>query len=207
MSMGSLRCLIWALAILGPLESGAQGPPTRAEAEAVLAALKGAAASGDCAAILALLDEASEVKTTLRLGPQERLFLHSRAELVAELPKLLKPAAASRVSTHLLSLTPAGDAPAAMMKYQWGITLARPEGELRVEATGGAIVQRGAGGRVVVSRANQLITRGGREGKSKVYNPREGKDSPKVWDSPGPKKKGTPEPGAEPIPAVPVPAS
>lgn len=203
MRRSGLFLALCALAVSAATGAAAQGPPTKAEAEALLATLKVAAASKDCAAILAMLDDSLEIKTTLRLGPSDRLFLHTREELVAELPKLLTLAAEPRVHTHLLSLTAAGDAPAALMKYQWSITLARPEGELRAEATGGAIIQR-AGGKVLVAKANQLIEKAGREGGSKVYNPRDGKHHTKVWDSPGPKKKA--EPTAEPAQGTPVPA-
>jgi hypothetical protein len=192
-----------ALAFSAATGAVTEGPPTKAEAEALLAALKEAATAKDCAAILAMLDDSSEIKTTLRLGPSDRLFLHAREELVAELPKLLTPAASPRVQTHLLSLTAAGDAPAALMKYQWAITLARPEGELRVEATGGTMIRR-AEGKVLVTKANQLIEKAGREGGSKVYNPRDSKHHTKVWESPGPKTKAKPE--AAPAQGTPVPA-
>jgi hypothetical protein len=185
--------------------SAAEGPPTKAEAEALLATLREAAAGRDGAAILAMLDDAFEIKTTLRLGPSDRLFLHTREELVAELPKLLTPAAAPKVHTHLLSLTPAGDAPAALMKYQWAITLARPEGDVRVEATGGVILQR-EGGAVRATKGNQLIS--GADGKKRLhpFNPRDSKQNTQNWTLPKPKPKAQPESGDEtPAEASPAP--
>lgn len=175
------------------------GAPTQAEAEAMLASLRSAAASRDCAAILSLVDDAFEIKTTLRLGPSERLFLHTRQELVDELPKILTPAAKPRVQTHLLSLTAAQDAPAALMKYQWAITLNRPDGEVRIEATGGAILQR-SNGRVIATRANQLIKHAGRDRPARATGPQDSKDNTKVWEAPSPKKKAADpqEPAAPP---------
>lgn len=184
--------------------SAAAGPPTKAEAEALLATLRTAAAAKDCAAILAMLDDAFEIKTTLRLGPSDRLFLHTREELVTELPKLLTPAAMPKVHTHLLSLTAAGDAPAALMKYQWAITLARPEGDVRVEATGGVILQRGDGG-LRATKGNQLIA--GADGKKRLhpFNPRDSKQNTQNWTLPKPKSKAQPE-GAGETPAEASPA-
>lgn len=191
------------------LGAAAGGPPTKAEAEAILAGLRTAAAARDCAAILAAMDDFLEIKTTLRLGPSDRLFVHTREELVTELPKLLTPAAAPRVQTHILSLTAASDEPAALMKYQWVITLARPEGDLRVEATGGAILQR-AGDKILIARANQLIRKPGREGGARASSPSESKNNTKVWESPKPKKKAVSEPGDQgagipPAPGTPLP--
>ena len=110
---------------------------------------------------------------------------HRVQELAA---KLITPAAKPRVQTHLLSLTPAQDAAAAMMKYQWAITLDRPEGELRVEATGGAILQR-SNGRVVATRANQLIKKAGAGRTIRASGPGDSKNNTKLWEAPIPKKK------------------
>ncbi len=184
-----------------------EAPPTKAEAEAVLARLRTAATARDAASILAMVDDAFEVKTTLRLDPSERLFVHTRQELAEELPKLLALSSKPKVQTHLLSLTPADDAPAALMKYQWSMSIIRSGAESRIEATGGALLQRSANGGIVATRANQLIRKAGRAGGAKASGPDDSKNNTKIWESPRPKKKAAKEPEGVSAPSAPAPAN
>lgn len=205
------RMLAGCLALPIALASGqtAAGPPTKTEAAAFLKTLEDAAAAGSPSPILALLAEDVEIKSTLRVGATERRFVHSKQELTTELPRLLTPATKPRASCRLLLLTPADDGPVALLKCQWALTLKRPEGDLRFEATGGLIVQRQAG-RLLLTRANQMIQQ---PAPPRASAPDESRDNPRIWRMAVPKKTAktpaapaeTPAPQTAP-PPLPLPS-